>query len=158
MEKELNNKQILAMVCFNERITFHLEDESRLEIDNRNSFWRLRSDKEIIASSDDFSARSFSDYCQLDGPDFWPMDNVDELEDMSFDMDDDEDQLEKMFKALDAHADEKVQAIMGALEGQKIVKAETSDMGDLSLSFENGMLFELFIVYSQRKTPFRYYS
>lgn len=162
IKKELLNKTILAVVYFNDNLGLNIEGPCRLDIPTHCVFWRIHDGKRVIATSEDFYVKSFAPTCQFWGPDCWPIPEPEEsIEDES-----EGDHLEKMFEIFEEHREMIATKLLEILEGSKIQDVKTSDLGDITLQFDNGLELEVFSYLSNEqkeqmpvfKKPYRFRS
>ncbi len=161
IKKALLNKTILTVVCFDENLGLNIEGQCRLDIPTHCAFWRIHDGKSVIATSEDFYAKSFSPTCQFEGPDCWPMPEPEETIE-----DEEGDHLEQMFELFEEHREIIATKLLEILEESKIQDVKTSDLGDITLQFDNGLELEVFSYLSNEqreqmpvyKKPYRFRS
>ena len=138
---KLVGKEILAICNGDNELIIFVEGNSQLEFNSNTCAWRFIEENDILLSSADFYIPVYSD---TDDHPFSPAYINSDYKTDSFEEHYFFEKFKEYFIDAEKHANKRFKAIQGRVEGATILSALENDLGDLTLTLSNGIIFSVF--------------
>ena len=139
--KKLINKQI-TVITHNKDALLIFADSDEIRIDYQNSAWRLINNGQILVSSADVQA-DFAYYMIEEATDFL-VDKYSQKDEAVFE------KIDELREGIDKIINDKFNMIENLLADKIITNADKTSLGDISLTFSNGVILEIIKMSKQK--------
>lgn len=137
---KLVDKEILAICNGDNELMIFVEGNPQLEFNSNTCAWRFIEENDILLSSADFYIPIYN----TDDHPFSPAYINSDYKTDSFEKHYFFENLEEYFIDAEKHANKRFKAIQDRVEGATILGALENDLGDLTLTLSNGIIFSVF--------------